>query len=553
MVFNSHTKRSRLFLALLAGVGLGLSFPPFPTGILAAFSFVPFYILFEKIKTHHEALKYSYLTFFILGIITSYWIGAYNISEQAYLAITGTALLILFPLIFCITVLIWFFFICHLGYKKSIFIFPFIWVSTEYLLTRTNLVFPWQILAYTQTYDLAVLQIVSFTGVHGISLWLLSINVLIYLLISKLVSKEWKYLSIKPILVVIVIAVVYFLPKFYGKSVLENQNKYFLKSDKNINVGVVQPNINPYEKWLGNADKQLEVLQRLTGDAAKAKPDLVIWPETAVPAYILLPDNTAMLRTIRRQVDSLKINLYTGITDWIYYADVKTAPKSSKWSGDGRHYDIYNSGILLQSTTMHVQKYAKIILVPFAERVPWAEELSFLNLDVIRWNFGATGFGVGGDTTIFKLCLASSDTVKFSTMICYESLFPEFVAEFVRRGAQFIVVITNDSWWGNTSGVYQHEQYDILRAVENRRWVVRCANGGISCFIDPYGVIHQRLKFGVEAALVKNIKPISELTFYSRHKDLVGKFCILVTIVLLLVVGIKLIYVKKSKKQFKNF
>jgi apolipoprotein N-acyltransferase len=546
--FNSHTTHDKLFLALISGVGLGLAFPPFQAGILAAFSFVPFFILFEKINTYRQALKFSYITFFILCIFTSYWIGAYNIAKQAYLTLVGTAFIIIFPIFFCLTALIWFFFISLFGFKKSVYFFPLIWISTEYLVTRTNLVFPWQSLAYTQTYDLAVLQIVSFTGVHGISLWLLSVNVLIYLLFSKCVSKEWKYFSVKTIVLVLSIVTLYFLPKFYGYTVLGNQNKNLPDVNKDINVGIVQPNIDPYEKWLGNVEKQLAVLQRLTDDAAKAKSELIIWPETAVPAYILLPDNDAIFRTIRQQVDSLKINLLTGMTDWIYYNDIKMAPTSSKWMKDGRRYDIYNSGMMLQPDKKQIQKYAKIILVPFAERVPWAEELSFLNLDAIRWNFGAAGFGVGNDTTVFKFYSARSDTVKFSTLICYESLFPEFVAEFVRRGAQFLVVITNDSWWGNTSGVYQHEQYDILRAVENRRWVVRCANGGISCFIDPYGKIHEMSNFGVDVALVKNIKPLSELTFYSSYKDLIGKTCVVMTVVLLFVGGIKKVFVKMSQK-----
>jgi apolipoprotein N-acyltransferase len=550
--FDSNTKRGRLFLALLTGAGLGFSFPPFQAGTLAAFSFVPFFILFEKNKTYRGALKYSYITFFVLGIITSYWIGAYNIAKQAYLAITGTALLVLVPIIFCISSILWFFLIRQFGFKKSIFFFPFILVGTEYLLTLTNLLFPWQILGYSQTYDLQVIQFISFTGVHGISFWLLWINVLIYFLYSKLVSREWHVGSVRTLLIIILIAFIYLIPKFYGNIVLDDQRNKYNDENKRIRVGLVQPNIDPYEKWIGNVEKQLKVFQKLTDDAANDKSALVIWPETAVPAYILLPDNDAILKTIRQKVDSLKINLLTGITDWIYYEDIATAPKSSKWQEDGRRYDIYNSAMLLQPNNVWVQKYVKIKLVPFAERLPWAEELSFLNLDAIRWNFGAAGFGIGKDTTVFKFCSANSDTVKFSTMICYESLFPEFVAEFVRRGAQFLVVITNDSWWGNTSGVYQHEQYDILRAVENRRWVVRCANGGISCFIDPVGKTHNRLKFGVEAAVVKNITPQSELTFYSKHKDFIGKICVVLSVALLFTGGIKKYFVKNSHIQVKT-
>ncbi len=104
-------------------------------------------------------------------------------------------------------------------------------------------------------------------------------------------------------------------------------------------------------------------------------------------------------------------------------------------------------------------------------------------------------------------------------MVCYESIFPEFVSSFVNRGAEFLVFITNDSWWGNTSGARQHCQFAVLRAIENRRWVVRCANGGISCFIDPFGRIIDKTQMYTEASITGSIEPRTELTFYSRHGD----------------------------------
>jgi apolipoprotein N-acyltransferase len=545
MTVSSQPKRFKLLLSLITGITLGLAYPPLPAGFLATICFVPFFMLLEKLSNPREVIKYSYITFLSFCIVSSYWLGTYDIAKQLYLVFAGTALIFISPLIYSLAVVVWYFVRSQFGFKRSLFVFPFIWVCTEYLLTQIKYCSTWLALGYTQTYDLAVIQLASFTGVFGLSFWLIFINVLIYFLCSRLVSQEWKSLSIKTIASIVLIAAVYLLPRIYGNSVLENQNPKWLKGEKAIRIGVVQPNIDPYKKWAGHIDRQLNSLQRLTDSVAKGNVDLVIWPETSVPTYLLLPDNYEYFSRIRKQVDSLNINLLAGITDWVYYKEGEKIPKSSKWMKGSKRYDIYNTGILLNPDNEMIQKYSKILLVPFAERIPWAEELSFLNLDVIRWNFGATGFAIGKDTTIFTFRSKNSGCVKFSVLICYESVFSEFVKNFVRKGSQFLVVITNDSWWGNTSGVYQHKQNDILRAVENRRWVVRCANGGISCFIDPYGKIYQPTKFGSEAAIARDIQPISEFTFYSKYGDWIAEICVVIGVGLLVLAGVKKVILKK--------
>ena len=154
-------------------------------------------------------------------------------------------------------------------------------------------------------------------------------------------------------------------------------------------------------------------------------------------------------------------------------------------------------------------------LVPFAERIPYAESIPFL-IEPLRWGVGISNWGIGKDSTVFE---DTNHHAKFLAMVCYESIFPEFVSSFVKRGAEFLVFITNDSWWGNTSGARQHCQYAVLRAVENRRWVVRCANGGISCFIDPLGKMYDKTQMYTEASIIRSIEPRTEQTFYTKHGD----------------------------------
>jgi apolipoprotein N-acyltransferase len=284
-----------------------------------------------------------------------------------------------------------------------------------------------------------------------------------------------------------------------------------------IRIGVVQPNIDPFEKWSGHEAAQMEGLLRLTESVADSGLDLVLWPETATPFYLLHPANSAWLEEIRSLVDRRNINLLTGIPDIVYYPSDAAAPAGSKVSENGRRYDSYNSSILLEPhQTGPFQKYAKIVLVPFAEHVPYSEYLNVLH--AAQWNFGLGGWSIGRDTTVFSFHTRGG-SARCANFICYESVFPGFVAGFVRKGAEFLTVVTNDSWWGNTSGAYQHERAAVMRAVENRRWVVQCANGGISCAVDPEGRVERSMGMYAAGALVAVVHPSDERTFYTEHGD----------------------------------
>jgi apolipoprotein N-acyltransferase len=169
-------------------------------------------------------------------------------------------------------------------------------------------------------------------------------------------------------------------------------------------------------------------------------------------------------------------------------------------------------------------------LVPFAERIPYANKVPFL-IEPLRWGVGISNWGLASDSTVFESRKFNS---KFLSMVCYESIFPEFIAHFVDKGAEFLVFITNDSWWGNTSGARQHNQYSIIRAIENRRWVVRCANGGISSFVDPLGRMYDQTQMYTQAYISHQIEPLKTKTFYSNHGDWIARICASITAVIFL-------------------
>jgi apolipoprotein N-acyltransferase len=297
------------------------------------------------------------------------------------------------------------------------------------------------------------------------------------------------------------------------------------------------------------------------------KLDLVIWPETAIPFYIKQPTHSEELQTINSSIDSLGLNLISGASDLKIYQTGETVPPSSKKSKfSDLAYDSYNSVFFFQPNTEKIQVYHKIRLVPFSERIPYLDTYPFL-VNFLEWGVGISNWGIGKDSTIFSfrknqyeyrsldqsvdsVSLArksDSDTIKFWSMICYESIFPGFVSEFVNKGAQFLVIITNDSWFGNSSGPYQHNQIAILRAIENRRAIARCANGGISSIIDPTGRVIAKTKFMTKDYLTGEIEINSEKTFYSLYGDLFAKVCLYIALVFIIGAYFEKIFKIKTK------
>ena len=537
--------RVRLSLLVLGGLMLAFSYPPFHTGVLAAFAFVPFFIVFEDIESFGKAFRSSYVMFFVFNLIALSWVGGFTHGKDPYLMIAGASLVLGHPLFMFVPVVAFVFIRKHVGFKTAVFSFPFVWISFEYLHSINQFAFPWLVLGNTHTYDLQSIQFASITGVYGVSFWIAVINVVAYVVYANLAVNRWKPNSWQSVIAVLVIVLLYFAPRLHGTLLMRDTS--VLEDGKTIRVGILQPDIDPFEKWQENAEKELSTLQHLTGRFAQQKTDLIVWPETALPFFVLSPRYEYVLDAIRRQLDSLGTSLLTGMPDIVYYKDASKAPGNSRvFKETGQRYDIFNSSMLLQPGSQEIQKYGKIILVPFAERVPYADALAF-SPSLLQWNLGLGGWGIGTDTTIFRLRLNDSSNVRFANLICYESIYPGFVARFVKKGAQLLTVITNDSWWGDSFGPYQHVQIAIFRAIENRRWVIQCANGGISCFIDPLGNVVQPTSMYTVATPVGEVKARDALTFYSEHGDVFAQAALWISIMILTAAVGKKFYIMKRK------
>ncbi len=522
-LLKSKHNYQNIILSAISGIMFGFSFPPFELGILSAFAFIPLFFLLSNVEEYGRSLRYSYLSFFIFNIIAISWVGGFLQAKDPYLMVAGAALLIVHPLFLSIPIVAFTFIRRNLSFKTAIFTFPFIWVSFEYLHSISEFAFPWLTLGNALTYDLSLIQFASLTGVYGLSFWLLWINVIVFVLIVKLMLKEWEPKSIKTIACLGLIALLYLIPKISGSVIISNANEN--TQHTNLKIAVIQPNIDPWEKWnIVTQEEQLDLYLRMS-DSVSKNTDLIIWAETAIPYYILMPQYRTYFEKVKNRIDTLNVALFTGFPDIHIYKENEQPPRSAKkMMYSEERYDSYNSSFLLIPKSDRLQKYSKIRLVPFSERVPYADFLNFL--DFLEWGVGIGGWGIGKDTTVFELPLENRSNVKFSNMICYESIYPTFVAGFVRKGAQFLTIITNDSWWGDTFGAYQHQRYAVLRAIENRRWIARCANGGISCFIDPYGRVYDETKMYTTATIEHEIQAREELTVYTKFGDVLAEVCL---------------------------
>ncbi|MFN0158241.1 MAG: apolipoprotein N-acyltransferase [Bacteroidota bacterium] len=523
--------RFRTSLCLLSGLMLGFSFPPFPFGVLACFGLVPLLIVLADIDNVKPSFRYIYLAMLVFHVITLNWTGGYVHMKDPYMMIAGALTMLLHPLFYFLPIGLYMFTKKHLGHMAAIIGLPFLWVGYEYSHSLGEWSFPWITIGNSQSYDLFRMQFISYTGVFGLSFWVLVINLLVFLLYSGLAQSSFTAKSWKSIRLVAWIGLIFILPSIHGWWVIKNApetgNLADGKDKETIRVGMIQSNIDPWAKWQGSAFDAVKYYLQKTDSLVKAHPDdppeLVLWPETAVTYYFLTEQGKDFREYLQGEIDRIQVSVLTGFQHAVFYEDSTKAPPSSKrMKSTGQRYDAFNSAALLQPGRTEVQWYGKMKMVPIAERVPYADV--FYYLDFLRWGVGIGGWQIGPDSIIFE---DDRSDASFATMICYESTYPGFVASFVRKGAEFVSIITIDSWWGRMSGAFQHHQYAIFRAVENHRWIPRCAVGGMSSYIDPYGRVYDKTELFTEATLIRTIERRNDLTFYTEHGDWLGAGCMM--------------------------
>jgi apolipoprotein N-acyltransferase len=520
----------RLLMAVLSGAMLGFAFPPSPFYSLAYVGFVPFFLLVETLDSVWRILRYSYVMLLVFHIIALYWTGGFTHGHDAWMMAAGGALLLVHPLFSWVPILLFLLIRRRLGFLAGLLSFPFLWVACEYSHALSEFSFPWITLGNSQAYDLHRIQIAEYTSVYGLSFLIVLFNVFAFLLVVNLATRKWRFRMPAALATLALLVIIYFGPWLAGNVLMARAARGDFVAK--LHVGIVQPNIDPWEKWgegfaskFDSYEQQLSALVNETRLLAPKHPDLVVWPETAIPYRILLPNHALSWSGLRAQLDSIGVPVFTGLPYTRFYDAAEAPVTANQLDSTQTYYDDFNSATLLLPHQPVGPIYKKIVLVPFAERIPYAETFRFL-IEPLKWNVGIGMWGKGQDTVVFGLPLRTGDTVRFASVICYESVYPDFVRQFVERGAEFLMIITNDSWWGNTSGAYQHASFASFRAIENRRWIVRATNGGISGFIDPLGQMHQRTRLYTTTTIDGDIEASDDRTYYARHGDIFAQACL---------------------------
>ncbi|RKY69400.1 MAG: apolipoprotein N-acyltransferase [Candidatus Latescibacterota bacterium] len=487
-----------LILSTTSGALLSLAFPPLRLGFIAYGALVPFFSLFPHSK-HKDALLCGFVTGLCFNAGTVYWICWPTLAGGLFSFFFLSLFFMLFALMLNLAIRSW-------GTKGFLFA-PFLWTAIEYLRSFGQLAFPWTLLGNTQTEYTRLIQFASISGVYGISFWVVTINLCLYSLLRHATLKRGRVGERLFHVLVVILILLFIIPYIYGNRVIPKE-----RLEGEVKVAVIQPSIPIDVKWAPEGvTVSFSTLEQMTIRACSYRPDLVIWPETATPCYLMRQGEYRM--RLHNFCDSLNVPILTGSPDY----DFQT----------GR---FYNSAFLFMPGKREVQGYDKIHLVPGSERMPFSDTFPFLK----KFAFRAGDFSAGKRFTVFQ-----HPKGRFSTLICFESIFPELARQFALQGAQFLVNITNDAWFGRTSGPYQHAEIAVFRAIENRIAIARCANTGVSMFIDPYGRVSGATPIFTSRILVDTLPLRREETFFTRHGNLFSKVCVALS-------GIALVWVVVS-------
>lgn len=514
---KQEIRKDRL-LIILSGILIGVSFTPFPMPfpMFLFFAFIPYFFVLQKRSTLLKINQGNYLLVIILSIVTIYWVGSWQSKADPFLMMGGGVLIFFYPVVFLIPSTLYYLSSKIFKGKFILWLFPLFWVTGEFLLTLTDLKFPWLTLGHGLAKFTAFIQIADIIGAFGLSLVVLYINVLLFKT-AKIISEGSK----KFILQISLASLLFLIPVIYGAVKLGE----YQESANKVRVGIIQPNIDPWDKWeVGSLNDLADLYFDLSQKCIDQGAEIIIWPETALPVYLLSGSYQNIVDTIYSFLKMNNVHLMTGMPDIKFYFNKDEAPENSKFAQDAEYYyTTYNAILLFSPDESEVQRYGKMHLVPLGEKTPFVDQIPFLG-DLLKWGVGLSGWNTGQDTTVFSANINSKE-VQIGGIVCFESVFPVFVTHFADRNAQFLVVVTNDSWYGNSSGPYQHKEFAALRAVENRRAVVRSANGGISCLIDARGITIEETKMFTRDYLVVDVSLNDEKTFYTKNPFIFPVLC----------------------------
>ncbi len=496
--------RSAHALAVLTGLLLFFSFPKFGAPAAGWLAAAPLLVAVHS-TSGRDAFRLGLLAGFVANLGIYYWTAAV-VSEFGGIGLAvSTPLMALMSLIIALFTAAFAWIVSRLSRAWgaiALLLAPLVWVALEILRSHILLRFAWCLLGYSQSSNLPFLQVARLGGVYAVSFVLVAGSAaLAYAVVEPSPRHRLRILAC----LIGLLGIVY----WDGRQALSKTPP----ADGTVRVGVIQANIAQDVKWdPGLADRHLGKHMELTRDAVRRGARFVVWPESAVPGFY---DDSPYL------VDLLGELARTSSTYLLFGNDDHTVGPD----GSERYYV---GAKMLRPDGALGFRYHKINLVPFGEYVPLQPVLTLGGRFTARLTQAVSDFTPGEERSIGEV-----DGHRFGALICYEAIYPDLVSEFVGAGAELLVNITNDAWYGWTSAPYQHFEMARVRAVETGKYLVRAANTGISAVVDPRGAVVARTKLFEPAVLVVDVPFVSATTLYARTGDLFAWSCFGVTAVLL--------------------
>lgn len=527
-ITHYYQSGNRWWMPLVAGALYSIALPPFNHEFNPAFFLFPvlgFATLvplaaFATQKPFKRAFFHMFLYGYAAAFGQYYWLMYDNLEGMWLLVIVGLLLISAFMgLVYLLAGMLLRVTAMRLP-RAYIIIFPAIWVVIDYCRTLGDIAFPWAFLGYSLTPILPLAQLASITGVWGLTYLIVLGNMLIWELIKK---RYYNHSAEKQVGMIAAFAaglIVICIGGWFRIHHYSNANA----NAKPIKIALLQSNIDQFHWGRGSIDTAFAVTESLVVKAAQEKPDLMVLPESSLLCFVTR--RAAYRERVQSWSHQTKTPLIFGSLDF-------EVPPS------GSYYEnfVYNTAFFLDTGSAGFKPYHKIWLVPFSEGMPFESKFPILS----RVNLGEADFQRGKEQTVFNI----GTRIKAAPFICYESNFPRFVLERFRRGANLIVNITNDGWFGKSSGPYHHAMMARMRSIENGAYCARAANSGISMFVDPLGHQLAQTSLYKREILIRAMPFYSIKTFYTKHGDWFVGLCGMI-------IGVGLAAASVNRKRFKQ-
>jgi len=544
-ILDLASKHRLLLMSLVTGLLLALAWPARGIPLFAFIAFIPLLFVESELYKNKDANKsvsfflYAWGAFFVWNLLTTYWIMFATLPGMITAVVLNS---------FFMAIPWWLMHVSRRLFPKNQGVFPvlFFWLSFEYLHTKWDLSWNWLDLGNVFASWPNWIQWYEYTGTAGGAIWVLLFNIILFQLIKelwlhRLLTKKVAWYSFFAVGTFVV-------PLAFSLHIYAN----FVEKSDPVEVVVVQPSFDPYQspQTMEEAIERTKTMIALAAPLITDSTQFVVAPEAILPEG-LWRGNEARNRHVLLLQDFMMrnphINWVTGALVYqLYGTGTAEIPYTARpLEAYGYYFDTFNAAVMFDKDG-RFSYYYKSMLVPGIERMPFFRVLRPLGQLVDA--MGGTSGSLGTQDTRGVFTHSQTQNV-VGPVICYESIYGDFMSGFVRNGATMIFVLTEDGWWRRTPGHRQHHEYARLRAIEFRRPVVRAAGTGISSFIDQKGEVQQRTQWWETTAIVGVVNQNSELTYFARFGNVAGRGSVFFSGLLLLAMLSARIMRKKTSLQ----